>query len=73
MRAALAVITDAFEVLSRLLAGGQSTVAGRLAGAFRNIGRDKIADNIIAGMRAAGSTQDLPFSAGRQGRRTLVS
>jgi len=54
MRAALAVITDASEVLSRLLAGAHSTVAGRLAGAFRNIGRDKIADNIIASMRAAG-------------------
>ena len=56
MRAALAVVTDASEVLSRLLAGGHSTVAGRLAGAFRNIGRDQIADNIIANMRAAGFT-----------------
>ena len=36
MRAALALITDASEVLSRLLTGGHSTVAGRLAGAFRN-------------------------------------
>ena len=56
MRAALAVITDASEVLSRLLAGSHSTVAGRLARAFRNIGRDQIADNIIASMRAAGFT-----------------
>src|SRR5438105_2569228 len=56
MRAALAVVTDASEVLSRLLAGTHSTVAGRLAGAFRNIGRDQIADNIIASMRAAGFT-----------------
>jgi hypothetical protein len=56
MRAALAVVTDASEVLSRLLAGGHSTVAGRLAGAFRNIGRDQTADNIIANMRAAGFT-----------------
>jgi len=56
MRAALAVITDASDVLSRLLAGAHSTVAGRLAGAFRNIGRDQIADNIIASMRAAGFT-----------------
>jgi Fic/DOC family len=29
-------------------------VAGRLAGAFRNIGRAKIADDIVASMRAAG-------------------
>ena len=56
MRAALAIITDASEVLSRLLAGAHSTVGGRLAGAFRNIGRDQIADNVIASMRAAGFT-----------------
>jgi hypothetical protein len=55
-RAALAAITDASEVLSRLLEGGHSTVAGRLAGAFRNIGREAIADNIVATMRAAGYT-----------------
>lgn len=56
LRAALAMITDASEVLSRLLAGGHSKVAGRLAGAFRNTGRDAIADNIVATMRAAGYT-----------------
>ena len=63
MRAALAVITDASDVLTRLLAGAHSTVAGRLAGAFRNIGRDQIADNIIASMRAAGFTANVtdPF------------
>jgi hypothetical protein len=33
-RAALAMIRDAPEVLSRLLDGGHSTIAGRLAGAF---------------------------------------
>lgn len=56
MRAALAAITDASDVLSRLLEGGHSTVAGRLAGAFRNIGRSTIGDNIVATMRAAGYT-----------------
>jgi hypothetical protein len=56
MRAALAAITDASEVLSILLEGGRSTVAGRLAGALRNIGRESIADNILATMRAAGYT-----------------
>lgn len=56
MRAALAAITDASDVLSQLLEGGHSTVAGRLAGAFRNIGRSTIADNIVATMRAAGYT-----------------
>jgi hypothetical protein len=56
MRAALATITDASEVLGRLLEGGHSTIAGRLAGAFRNIGRNAIADSIVEAMRAAGYT-----------------
>jgi fido (protein-threonine AMPylation protein) len=53
-RAALAAIRDASEVLDRLLEGGHSKIAGRLAGAFRNIGRDRIADDIVGAMRAAG-------------------
>ena len=52
-RAALAAIRDASEVLDRLLEGGHSKIAGRLAGAFRNIGRDRIADDIVGAMRAA--------------------
>lgn len=56
MRAALSIVSDASEVLDRLLEGGHSTIAGRLAGAFRNIGRDRIADNIADTMRAAGYT-----------------
>lgn len=36
-----------------LLEGGHSTIAGRLAGAFRNIGRPRIADDIVGTMRAA--------------------
>lgn len=56
MRAALAMVMDASDVLSRLLAGGHSKVAGRLAGAFRNIGREKVADQIVRTMRAAGYT-----------------
>ncbi len=56
MRAALAMMTDASDVLNRLLAGGHSIVAGRLAGAFRNIGRDRIADNVVETMRSAGFT-----------------
>jgi len=53
MRVALALIQDASEVLTLLLQGGHSKVAGRLAGAFRNIGNDKIADQIIKTMRTA--------------------
>ena len=53
-RAALAVVADASELLAQLLEGGHATVAGRLAGAFRNIGRFRIADDILQSMRAAG-------------------
>jgi hypothetical protein len=53
-RAALALIRDASELLNRLLERGHSKIAGRLAGAFRNIGRDRIADDILNSMRAAG-------------------
>jgi Fic/DOC family len=52
-RAALGMIRDASELLSPLLEGGHSIVAGRIAGAFRNIGRDRIAEEIIKSMRAA--------------------
>jgi hypothetical protein len=62
-RAALSMISDASEILHRLLEGGHSTVAGRLAGAFRNMGKDGIADNIVGAMRAAGYsiTENDPF------------
>ena len=53
-RAALATIRDASELLDGLLEGGHTTIAGRLAGAFRNIGRERIADEIVNAMRAAG-------------------
>ncbi|MCA9469308.1 MAG: Fic family protein [Nitrospira sp.] len=53
-RTVLAMIRDASEVLNSLLEGGHSTIAGRLAGAFRNIGSDRIADNILKTMQAAG-------------------
>jgi len=54
IRAVLATIRDASGLLSRLLDGGHSKIAGRLAGAFRNIGRDRIADDILKTMIAAG-------------------
>ncbi len=53
-RAVLAMVTDPSELLKHLLDGGHSTVAGRLAGAFRNIGSDKTADTILATMRTVG-------------------
>lgn len=54
IRAALAMVGDASDLLERLLEGGHSTIAGRLSGAFRNIGRHDIADGITATMKAAG-------------------
>jgi len=52
-RAVLAMVGDASDVLALLLEGGRTTVAGRLAGAFRNIGRNRIADNIVKTMQTA--------------------
>ncbi len=54
VRAVLATIRDASGLLAKLLEGGHSTIAGRLAGAFRNSGRDHIADEITKTMSAAG-------------------
>ena len=53
-RTALATFRDGSELLQFLLDGGHSVIAGRLAGAFRNIGRTRIADDILSGMRSAG-------------------
>jgi len=63
IRAALAMVSSASDILHRLLRGGHSIVAGRLAGAFRNIGRHSIAENIIETMKSAGYTvnENDPF------------
>ena len=53
-RAVLLMIRDASGLLARLLEGGHTVIAGRLAGAFRNIGRDRTADDIVKTMSAAG-------------------
>lgn len=56
LRAAMATVKDASDVLAPLLEGGHSTIAGRLAGAFRNAGRARLADEIVKTMEAAGYT-----------------
>jgi fido (protein-threonine AMPylation protein) len=53
-RVVLASIRDASDVLRRLLEGGRSVVAGRLAGAFRHSSRSELADEILATMKSAG-------------------
>lgn len=54
LRAALAMVAEPSDLLRRLLDGGRTVVAGRLAGGFRNIGRNETADQILRAMRAAG-------------------
>lgn len=53
-RAVLATQPDGSDLLERLLNGGHTVIAGRLAGAFRNIGRARTADDILGAMRSAG-------------------
>ena len=51
---ALSTVSHASDVLGRLLDGGHTVVAGRLAGSFRRIGRPGIADEILTTMKGAG-------------------
>lgn len=55
-RVALATFASPSDILAPLLNGGHSVIAGRIAGAFRNIGNDKFADEILRTMAAAGYT-----------------
>ncbi|MDE0147602.1 MAG: Fic family protein [Rhodospirillaceae bacterium] len=50
----LSGVREAADLLGRLLDGGRSVVAGRLAGAFRRIGRGEVADEILGVMKRAG-------------------
>ena len=63
----LASFADASDVLRVLLNGGHSAKAGYLAGAFRQIGRPKLADEILSTMKSAGYDvrESNPFE-GRQ-------
>lgn len=53
-RTALSLMQDASEILSLLLTGGHSVIAGRLAGAFRNNNQVRIAEEILRTMKKAG-------------------
>src|SRR5438105_7872185 len=53
VRAVLPMIRDASGLLARLLEGSHTVTAGRWPGAFPNIGRDRIADDIVKTMSAA--------------------
>ncbi|NEJ84275.1 cell filamentation protein Fic, partial [Rhizobium leguminosarum] len=50
----LGAARDVSGILGRLLDGGHSAIAGRIAGAFRRVGRDGFADEITKTMKSAG-------------------
>jgi hypothetical protein len=54
LRTALGMVADSAELLRRLQPDGRTVVAGRLAGAFRSIGRSDLADQLLRSMRTAG-------------------
>jgi len=51
---ALSSLQDASDLLRILLDGPHPSVAGRLAGGFRAIGREALADEMVGAMRSAG-------------------
>ncbi|HEY3784972.1 MAG TPA: hypothetical protein VGL55_06815 [Steroidobacteraceae bacterium] len=63
LRTAFAMVAEPSALLRRLLGGGRTVVAGRLAGGFRNIGRNEVAEQILLAMRLAGHqvTESDPF------------
>lgn len=70
VRTAYSLVTDASQLLGILLDGGHSLKAGRIVGAFRNIGQDKVAETILKTMKSAGyDVREVdPFEA-----KTLIS
>jgi Fic family protein len=63
-RIALGMVDDTAPLLSQLLDGSRSSIAGRLAGALRAMGRTEFADNLTNTMRSVGySVQEVsPFA-----------
>jgi hypothetical protein len=53
VQAVLGSMRDIGPLLARLLAGGHSTIAGRIAGALRRIGRSRDAERVVNTMTAA--------------------
>lgn len=62
-RTCLAMIQDSADILKVLTQKGASVRAGRMAGAFRNIGNNEIADSILSTMKGFGYDvrEDDPF------------
>lgn len=59
----LTQMRDPGQLLRRLLDGAHTTIAGRLAGAFRTAGRADVADGLVQAMHAAGhnTRETCPF------------
>ena len=53
-RTCLAMVSDVGDIMKIVLKNGNTTKAGRLAGAFRNIGHTSAADEIIGTMKSLG-------------------
>lgn len=53
-RTCLAMVSDVGDIMKIVLENGNTTKAGRLAGAFRNIGHTSAADEIIGTMKSLG-------------------
>lgn len=64
-RTCLSLVPDASDTLKIILDKGQKVKAGRLAGAFRNIGNSAIADEIIGTMKSIGYDirEEDPFTS----------
>lgn len=62
-RVCLSMLKDASEIIGPAMDGGNSTRAGRIAGALRVIGRPEMADIIVATMRQVGYSvqEENPF------------
>ena len=74
MRTVLTLIKDSTELLSQLLNGSHTVIAGRLAGAFRNNGQERIADDILKAMKSAGFNirETDPFESEPQIELSLI-
>lgn len=56
VEAAIAIgkLTNPSDLIGRLLGGGHTVIAGRLAGAFRRLGQENVANEILAAMKSGG-------------------
>lgn len=74
-RTCLAMVRDVTAITAAAIEGGHSTRAGRVAGALRSIGREEMADSLLATMRQIGYevTEENPFEENIRIPSTTVS